>query len=66
MSRKLSYREREVAKLVVTGNTNKEVASALNIAEKTVKFHCTNIFQKLNVKSRAQLIVAVKVAGLQL
>jgi len=53
----LSYREAEVAAAIVTGRTNKEVASKLFVTEKTVKFHLTNIYRKLWVKSRAQLIV---------
>ncbi len=53
----LSNREAEVAELVVKGLSNKEVANQLFVTEKTVKFHLTNIYKKMNVKSRAQLIV---------
>lgn len=53
----LSNREAEVAELVSKGLSNKEVASQLFVTEKTVKFHLTNIYKKMNVKSRAQLIV---------
>ena len=53
----LSNREAEVAELVTKGLSNKEVASQLFVTEKTVKFHLTNIYKKMNVKSRAQLIV---------
>ena len=53
----LSNREAEVAELVTQGLSNKEVASRLFVTEKTVKFHLTNIYKKMNVKSRAQLIV---------
>ncbi len=53
----LSNREAEVAELVSRGLSNKEVASQLFVTEKTVKFHLTNIYKKMNVKSRAQLIV---------
>lgn len=53
----LSCREAEVAAAIVTGRTNKEVASKLFVTEKAVKFHLTNIYRKLRVKSRAQLIV---------
>ncbi len=53
----LSNREAEVAELVTKGLSNKEVASQLFETEKTVKFHLTNIYKKMNVKSRAQLIV---------
>jgi LuxR family transcriptional regulator, positive regulator of biofilm formation len=53
----LSNRESEVAELVSKGLSNKEVASQLFVTEKTVKFHLTNIYKKMGVKSRAQLIV---------
>ncbi len=53
----LSNREAEVAELVTKGMSNKEVANQLFVTEKTVKFHLTNIYKKMNVKSRAQLIV---------
>lgn len=53
----LSNRESEVAELVSKGLSNKEVANQLFVTEKTVKFHLTNIYKKMNVKSRAQLIV---------
>jgi DNA-binding CsgD family transcriptional regulator len=53
----LSNREAEVAELVSKGLTNKETANQLYVTEKTVKFHLTNIYKKMNVKSRAQLIV---------
>jgi DNA-binding NarL/FixJ family response regulator len=43
--RELSTREIEVAKLLVEGNLNSEIASALDVTEKTVKFHITNIFE---------------------
>lgn len=53
----LSNREAEVAELVSKGLSNKEVANQLFVTEKTVKFHLTNIYKKMSVKSRAQLIV---------
>ena len=53
----LSYRESEVAELVSQGLPNKAVADRLFVTEKTIKFHLTNIYRKLNIKSRAQLII---------
>lgn len=53
----LSNREAEVANLVIQGLSNKDVANRLFVTEKTVKFHLTNIYKKMHVKSRAQLIV---------
>lgn len=57
MQKGLSNREAEVAELVSKGLSNKEVANQLFVTEKTVKFHLTNIYKKMSVKSRAQLIV---------
>jgi DNA-binding CsgD family transcriptional regulator len=59
----LSGRELEVAQLVATGLSNKEVASQLYVSEKTVKFHLTNIFKKTNTKSRSQFIVYTVTQG---
>lgn len=53
----LSNREAEIAELVSKGMSNKEIASQFVLAEKTVKFHLTNVYKKMHVKSRAQLIV---------
>lgn len=53
----LSNRETEVVSLVVRGLSNKDVAGQLFVTEKTVKFHLTNIYKKMSVKSRAQLLV---------
>jgi len=55
----VTVREAEIILEVSKGFTNKEVASKLFVTEKTIKFHLTNIFKKLSVKSRSQLIVAV-------
>jgi DNA-binding NarL/FixJ family response regulator len=53
----LSNREAEVAALVTMGLSNKEVANQLFLTSATVKFHLTNMYKKLFIKSRAQLIV---------
>jgi DNA-binding NarL/FixJ family response regulator len=48
----LTTREAEVLALVVAGKSNREVAAALVISEKTVARHLANIFAKLGVSSR--------------
>ena len=52
---KLSIREREVALQVQKGASNKEIATALDITERTVKAHLGSIFQKLEIRDRLQL-----------
>ncbi|HZO88929.1 MAG TPA: response regulator transcription factor [Chthonomonadaceae bacterium] len=52
----LSAREREVLRLVVAGLSNKQIAHALSITERTVKFHMTSIFNKLGAENRAQAV----------
>jgi DNA-binding CsgD family transcriptional regulator/tetratricopeptide (TPR) repeat protein len=51
----LSGREREVADLIARGSTNKQIASALFLSERTVENHVSHIFQKLGVSSRAEV-----------
>lgn len=53
--RGLTAREAEIAKLVLLGLTNKEIAESLYIAESTVKKHLSSIFDKFEVKNREQL-----------
>jgi DNA-binding CsgD family transcriptional regulator len=55
----LSRRENEIAAEVAAGKTNREVAAALFLSEKTVGNHLTRIFEKLNVHSRAALAALV-------
>jgi DNA-binding CsgD family transcriptional regulator/tetratricopeptide (TPR) repeat protein len=49
----LSERELEVLRLVAQGKTNREIAEALILSEKTVARHLTNIFNKISVENRA-------------
>lgn len=53
----LTRREIEVLKLLAEGLFNKEIAYTLNISEKTVKNHVSNIFKKINVSDRTQAAV---------
>ena len=50
----LTERETEVLRLMAQGQANKEIARSLNISEKTVKVHVSNILSKLGVQSRTQ------------
>ena len=55
LKKNLSKREIEVVMLVLEGSTNREVAHKLCVAEKTVKFHLTNVYKKLNISRRSQI-----------
>jgi len=49
----LTGREAEVLCLVASGRTNKQMAEALGLSEKTIARHLSNIFTKIDVSSRA-------------
>ncbi|USK31987.1 response regulator transcription factor [Bacillus sp. F19] len=53
----LTKREKEILFELVKGLSNKEIAEALFISDKTVKIHINKIFKKLNVKSRSQAVI---------
>lgn len=52
----LSPRERTLLEALSKGLTNKELSRELDISANTVKFHLSNLFEKLSVKNRAQAI----------
>jgi len=60
----LTPREKEILSILTTGCTNKEIAKALFISEKTVKSHLNSIFRKLNVTRRLQAILQAINRGL--
>jgi DNA-binding NarL/FixJ family response regulator len=57
---KLSARERQLVECLLEAKSNKEIARTLNLSEKTVKHYMTNLMNKLNVKSRVEVVLAVK------
>ena len=59
----LSGCERQVLTLMAEGLSNAEIAERLQISEKTVRNHASNIFDKLGVWSRAQAIVFARDHG---
>ncbi len=61
---KLSPREREILKFIARGQSNKEIARALELAESTVKIHVQNMLRKLNLSSRVQAAVFAVENGL--
>jgi predicted ATPase/DNA-binding CsgD family transcriptional regulator len=60
----LTEREREVAALITRGATNRAIAEALVISERTVERHVANIFAKLDFGSRTQIAALAVEAGL--
>lgn len=52
----LTQRERQVMEFLLRRFSNKEIAEILNISERTVKFHVSNILGKLQVSSREDLV----------
>ncbi len=60
----LSDREREIVKLLVLGEANKEIASVLGITEQTVKSHVKNILAKLQVRDRTEAVTVALRRGI--
>nr|MBL8410269.1 response regulator transcription factor [Dechloromonas sp.] len=52
---RFSPRERDIMLSLAQGDSNKEIARKLDLAESTVKIHVQNIFKKLNMSSRVQV-----------
>ena len=59
----LTNREKEVFELLVMNKSTKEIANFLDISEKTVRNHVSNVMQKLGVKGRAQAVVELLKLG---
>ena len=59
----LTEREREVAELVHRGHTNRDIATAIFVSEKTVERHLSRIFAKLGLSRRTELALQVATEG---
>lgn len=59
----LTKREKEVFELLIDNNTTDDIAKKLNISEKTVRNHISNVMQKLDVKGRAGAVVELLKLG---
>src|SRR5215813_9737372 len=64
-SYRFSEREQDVVQLLLQGKSNKQIALELGIANRTVEFHLSNIYSKLNVKSRSEAILKLTEERLQ-
>jgi len=60
---KFSVREDQIVKLLYMGRTNKEIASKLNLSEKTVKHYMTLLMQKLHARNRVEVVMAAQKLG---
>jgi LuxR family maltose regulon positive regulatory protein len=60
----LSQREQEVLASLLLSLSNKEIGDKLNISERTVKFHVSNLLAKFSVQRRADLILQSFQSGL--
>lgn len=59
----LTGREREVVRLLASGKTYKQVATALTVSQSTVRNHLHNVYQKLSVVDRAQAVIVSRENG---
>ena len=53
----LTKREKEIFEMLIVNKTTKDISKDLNISEKTVRNHISNVMQKLGVKGRASAVV---------
>ena len=59
----LTLRQLEVITMLGRGCSNKEIARALDVAERTVKAHVSAVFEALNVRNRTQAVLAAQRRG---
>jgi DNA-binding NarL/FixJ family response regulator len=59
----LTERERGILRLLMRGQTNKEIARNLDVVEGTIKKHLRDIFKKLNVSNRTQAVITATQLG---
>jgi len=64
ISKVLTIREIDVLRMTASGLRNRQIAAQLNISEGTVKTHLHSIYEKLNIRSRTELILYCRDKGL--
>jgi DNA-binding CsgD family transcriptional regulator len=62
-SERLTQREADVLRWIAVGKTNWEIGRILRLSERTVKFHLSNAFSKLNAVNRAQAVLKARETG---
>lgn len=60
----ISEKEYEILKEIAKGKSNKEIAEKLIVSQRSLEYSLTNLFQKLNVKSRIEAVMKAKQLGL--
>ena len=60
VARKLNVREEQIVKLLLKGKTNREIAAALGLQEKTVKHYMTLLMHKLDARNRLELAMTLQ------
>ena len=58
--RDLNQKEEDIVGLLLCGKKNSEIASIMNLSEKTIKNYMTSLMQKFNVKSRLELLISAQ------
>jgi DNA-binding NarL/FixJ family response regulator len=58
----LSTREREILDLLAGGCTNKEISARLGLSEGTVRWHLSNVYNKLHVRTRTEAVLKLQSA----
>jgi DNA-binding NarL/FixJ family response regulator len=61
-SEKLSTREREILELIIAGLSNKEIATRLSVSVLTLRWHLKQIYKKLHVHSRVEVVLKFRPA----
>jgi DNA-binding NarL/FixJ family response regulator len=57
---RFSKREEDVLRLLLRGSTNREIAEALSLQEKTIKHYVSVLIQKLDVRNRVEVVLAAQ------
>jgi DNA-binding NarL/FixJ family response regulator len=60
---RLTARENQAFRLMIRRMSNKEIATVLGISERTAKFHISNIFSKLKLQDRRELLITANLLG---
>ena len=60
---RLTVRERQVLEGLISGKPNRQIASELNLSEKTIEFHRAKIMEKMRAGSFADLMISVMKTG---